>query len=114
MGSNRSELNENLLGMDAVHMLDPKYLNRDLAKKALPYLMFLKRKQSSKIKARGCADGRSQRDFISKKETRYPTVSIYALMCSCAIDAIEGRRVVMCDIPGAFMQSDWPKKEFPT
>ena len=53
----RSELDNNLLGMDAVHMLGAKHLNRGLAKKALPYLMFLKRKRSGKIKARGCVDG---------------------------------------------------------
>ena len=109
----RSKLDENLLGMDAVHMLDPKHLDRDLAKKSLPYLMFLKRKHSGKIKARGCANGRGQQDFISKEETRSPTVSINALMCSCTIDAIEGRKVITCDIPRVFLQLDWPKDEFP-
>ena len=110
----RSKLDENLLGMDVVHMLDPKHLDRDLVKKALPYLIFLKRKHLGKIKARGCTNGYGQHNFISKEETRSPTVSIYALMCSCAIDAIEGRKVITCNIPGAFLQSDWPKNEFPT
>ena len=35
-------------------------------------------------------------------------------MCGCAINAIEGRKVITCDIPGAFLQSDWPKDEHPT
>ena len=64
----RSKLDDNLLVMDAVHMLDPKHLNRDLAKKALPYLMFLKRKRSGKIKARGCANGRGQRAQKKKQD----------------------------------------------
>lgn len=31
-----------------------------------------------------------------------PTVSLYALMISCLIDAVEERCVVTCDIPGAY------------
>ena len=27
----------------------------------------------------------------------------------CAVNAIEKRKVVTCDIPGAFLQSEWPK-----
>ena len=30
-------------------------------------------------------------------------------MACCAIASIENRHVVTCDIPGAFLQSDWPK-----
>ena len=30
-------------------------------------------------------------------------------MISCAMDAIEERKVVPCDIPGAFFQADWPE-----
>jgi hypothetical protein len=29
-------------------------------------------------------------------------------MTSCLMDAIEGRKVATCDIPGAFLQADWP------
>jgi hypothetical protein len=29
-------------------------------------------------------------------------------MISCLMDAIEGRKVATCDIPGAFLQADWP------
>ena len=44
-----------------------------------------------------------------KEETSSHTVSICVLFESCAINAIEGREVVTCDIPGALLQSDWPK-----
>jgi hypothetical protein len=102
------ELDDNLLGMGAVKMLEPSEVNKNIRYEALNYLMFLKRKRCGKIKARGCADGRPQREYISKDESSSPTVSIYALMTSCLMDAIEGRKVATCDIPGAFLQADWP------
>jgi len=62
-------------------------------KKELWYLMFLKEKHYESIKARGCANGRSQRDYTTKAETSLSTVSLEAMMLSCAIDAKEGRYV---------------------
>jgi hypothetical protein len=79
-------------------------------KGALRYLMFIKEKRCGKIKGRGCADGRSQREYMSKEETSSPTVATEALILTCVIDAIEGRDVATCDIPGAFMQSDMKGK----
>lgn len=88
-----------------------KELTEQQIKRALPYLMFLKAKKSGVIKARGCADGRSQRDYISKEEASSPTVSLHALMLSCVIDAIEGRYVATADVPGAFLQTEMPADE---
>jgi hypothetical protein len=102
------ELDDNLLGMGAVKILEPNEINKNIRYEALNYLMFLKRKRYGKIKTRGCADGRPQREYISKDESSSLTVSIYALMTSCLMDAIEGRKVATCDIPGAFLQADWP------
>jgi hypothetical protein len=102
------ELDDNLLGRGAVRILNPSEINKTIRYDALNYLMFLKRKRCGKIKARGYADGRPQREYISKDESSSPTVSIYALMTSCLMDAIEGRKVATCDIPGAFLQADWP------
>ena len=65
--------------------------------------MFLKRKRSGKMKGRGCADGRPQREFITKEESSSPTVSLYALMGLCVMDAMEGRKVITVNIPGAFL-----------
>jgi len=75
-------------------------------KKALQYLMFLKEKRDGTIKAKGCADGRSQREYTTKAEASSPTVSLEAMMMSCAIDAKEGRHVAVTDIPGAFLHAD--------
>lgn len=41
-----------------------------------------------------------------KEETSALTVSVESLFFSCVIDAKEHRKVVTCDIPGAFMQAD--------
>jgi hypothetical protein len=73
---------------------------------SLQYLMFLKQKRCGRIKGRGCADGRKQRIYKTKEETSAPTVSVESLFLSCVIDAKERRKVVTCDIPGAFMQAD--------
>ena len=61
-------------------MLSSENLTWDIRKQALGYLMFLKRKQSRKMKARGCVDGRLQQEFITKEESSSPTVSLHALM----------------------------------
>ena len=104
-----SELSDNLIGMDAVEMLGKSRITSDVFMNALSYLMFLKRKRSNVVKARGCANGQPQQEFISKEESSSPTVSTYALFTLCAMDAMEGRQVVTCDIPGAFLQANWPK-----
>ena len=73
--------------------------------------MFLKRKCSGKMKGRGCANGR--REYITKEESSLPTVSLYALMGSCLMDTMDYRKVKTVDIPGAFLQGDWPQDEHP-
>ena len=68
--------------------------------------MFLKQKRSRRIKGRGCADGRKQREFITKEESSAPTISTEALFLTCIIDALGKREVATTDIPGASMQAD--------
>ena len=65
------------------------------------------------MNGRGCADGRPQREYITKEESSSHTVSLYALMTSCLMDAMDGRKVITVDIPGAFLQGDWSKDEHP-
>jgi hypothetical protein len=79
-------------------------------KGALRYLMFLKEKRCGTIKGRVCADGPPQRNYMTKQETSSPTVATKDLMLTCVIDAIEGRDVTTCNIPGAFMQLDMKGK----
>jgi hypothetical protein len=51
------------------------YLSSMERQKALPYLMFLKKRRSGAIKGRGCADGCRQRLDVRKEEASSPTVS---------------------------------------
>jgi hypothetical protein len=86
--------------------VDGDDLTREQKRASLRYLMFLTQKRCGRIKARGCADGRKQRETTNKEDASAPTVSIEAVMLSSTIDAFEGRDVVTADIPGAFMQAD--------
>ncbi|CAJ1950718.1 unnamed protein product [Cylindrotheca closterium] len=91
------------------NVLSPKFaheLTKQQRRDALRYLMFLKEKRCGKIKARGCADGRSQRLYTPKEDASAPTVRTESFIITCAIDAKEGRKVMTIDIPGAFMQAD--------
>jgi len=89
--------------MEPMHPSDLSYVER---KKALPYLMFLKKKRSGAIKGRGCADGRRQRSDITKEEASSPTVTLESVLLTSLIDAIEAREVATVDIPGAFLQAE--------
>ena len=57
----KDELETNLLGRGCIDMLSWKDLTWDIRKRALGYLMFLKRKRSGKMKGRRSANGRPQR-----------------------------------------------------
>ena len=103
----KHELKANLLGRGCNNKLSSKDLTWDIRKQALGYLMFLKRKRSGKMKGRGCANGRPQREYITKEESSLPTVSLYALMGSCLMDAMDDRKVITVDIPGTFLQGEW-------
>lgn len=52
----KQELYKNLLRMDAVTMVKPENLEKELYLNALTYLMFLREKRMGKIKAQSCAD----------------------------------------------------------
>ena len=67
--------------------------------------MFLKQNISGNIKGRGCADGRSQRLYKPKSETRYPTAAIESIFITGLIGAQENRDVDIVNIPGAFLQT---------
>jgi hypothetical protein len=70
--------------------------------------MFLTQKRTGEIKARGCANGSTQRDHIAKEEATAPTVTSDAIFIQSTIFAHERRDVATCDIPGAFLHADNP------
>jgi hypothetical protein len=101
---------QQLYDSDVMAPINKYDLTPEERKGALQYLMFLKEKRCGTIKGRGCADERSQRGYMTKEETSSPTIATESLILSCVIDAIKGRDVATCDIPGAFMQSDMKGK----
>jgi len=43
---------------------------------------------------------------MTKSETSFPTVSLEAMMLSCAINAKEGKYIVVTDLHRAFLHAD--------
>eukprot|EP00957_Ditylum_brightwellii_P199568 15213248-Ditylum_brightwellii.AAC.1 len=73
-----------------MHPVDVKAPTADQKYMALRYLMFLKEKRPREVKGRGCADGRKQRVYkTKKKEAHAPTVSTKAMFLTAIIDAME-------------------------
>ena len=68
--------------------------------------MFLKRKPGGIIKGQGCAERRKQRAYTAKEDAASPTVANKAMFLMAVIDATEGRKVAVLNVPGAFMQED--------
>jgi len=85
--------------------VDPTTLTRDQRRNVLASLMFLTEKRTGEVKARGCADGRKQRDHIPKEDTTSPTVTTDAMFITCTIAAHERRDTASADIPGAFLHA---------
>ena len=51
------------------------------------------------MKGRGCADGYPQQEYMTKEGSSSPTVTLYALMGLCVMDALDNRKVITVDIP---------------
>ena len=68
--------------------------------------MFLKQERCGNIKGRGCADGRKQREYLTKDDTSAPNMATEDLFLTCLIDAMEHQKVSTVDIPVEFMQAD--------
>jgi hypothetical protein len=52
--------------------VDSSKLSKSQKRASLRYLMFMSKKRCGKIKARGCADGRKQRETTTKEEAPPP------------------------------------------
>ena len=72
-------------------------------------LIFLVEKRDKVMKARTCADGSSQRAYVSKEEAASPTAATESIMLTGVIDAKQGRDVITLDIPNAFVQTSIPQ-----
>ena len=80
-------------------------MTRERKQSAVYYLMFLTKKRSVYVKARGCADGCKHQKYMTKQYTYAPTVSTESLMISILMYDKEGRYVATIGIPGNFIHS---------
>jgi hypothetical protein len=94
--------------MNCFRPCDPASLTRDDCSNALSSLMFLTEKRSGKVKARACANGSVQRQYVAKEEATAPTVTSESIIIQSTIYAHENQDVATCDIPGAFLQANKP------
>ena len=81
-------------------------LTDEEAKRALEAVTILLQKKSGVVKSRTCANGSVQRNWMTKEEVTSPTALTESVLLTGLYDAIEGRYVVMADLPNAFIQAD--------
>ena len=74
--------------------------------KALRLINLIKEKRDGTLKGRTCADGRSQRSYISKEEAASPACSNEALMITMVVAAYENRKHATCDVTSAYLHAD--------
>jgi hypothetical protein len=77
-------------------------------KRAMESLIFLVEKRDGTIKARTCANGSTQREYIEREAAASPTASTDSIIITSIIDAKQERDVMTSDVPNAFVQTDIP------
>ena len=83
-------------------------LSKEERKRVMQSLLFLIEKRDGSKKARHCANGSVQRNWISSESTASPTVHTESVLLSAVIDAEERRDVAVSDVPNAFIQTEVP------
>ena len=108
-----SQMNKGPKGDDpVVKPVDPNTLTAVEKKAALSAVNLIKRKRNGNVKARTCANGSKQRQYLGVYDSvASPTVSFEAQVSTLLIDAKEEREVVTYDIPGAYLHADMPEEK---
>ena len=75
-------------------------------KRAMESLLFIVEKRDGRVKARFCANGSTQREYMDRDATTSPTVMTESIFITSVIDAKQNRDVMTCDIPNAFVQTE--------
>ena len=81
-------------------------ISKQERKKALRLISLIKEKRDGTLKRRTCADGRSQRSYISKEDAASPVCSNVALMISMVVAAYANRKHATCDVTSAYLHAD--------
>ena len=92
--------------MDTWMAMDPSKISQEERIKALSSLLFLKEKQTRKIKGRACINGAPQEVNIPKEEAASPTVSTESSFITVSIAAHKHRKVRCYDILSGFVNTD--------
>jgi hypothetical protein len=79
-------------------------------KRAMESLLFLVEKRNGKIKARTCANGSTQREYIDREDATSPTAATEAILITGVIDAKQRRDIMTNDVPNTFVQTPIPHK----
>jgi hypothetical protein len=95
--------------MEMWKTMDPAKLSREERMQALSSLLFLKKKQTGKIKGRACLNGAPQRAHIPKEDATSPTVLTESIFITGEIAASEHRKVRCYEVPTAFVNTDVDK-----
>ena len=80
-------------------------------RRAMESLIFLTEKRDGRVKARTCANGSTQRDYIPREDAASPTASTDSVLITGVIEAKQRRDIMTLDIPNAFVQTPIPKGE---
>ena len=80
-------------------------------KRAMESLIFLTEKRDGTVKARTCANGSTQREYIPIEEATGPTAATEAILITGVLDAKQGCDVMTLDIPNAFVQTEIPERD---
>lgn len=78
---------------------------------AMESLIFLTEKRDLTVKARMCANGSTQRAYLNRDDVTSPTVITESVTITATIDAKQGRDVMTCDVPNAFVQTEIEKED---
>jgi hypothetical protein len=88
---------------EPIKLADMKTLER---KRAMESLIFLVEKRDGTVKARTCANGSTQREYIEREDAASPTASTDSIIITSVIDAKQERDVMTADVPNAFVQTE--------
>ena len=105
--SELSQLNDRMV-FTPIHRRD---ITNEEIRKSMESLMFLTEKRDGTVKARACANGSVQREYVVRDKAASPTVISESVFITSCIDAKENRDVMTCDIPNALVQTEIQNQE---
>lgn len=89
--------------------IDPRTMTKKERLKAMETLIFLTKKRDGRVKARMCANGSIQREWMTKEDSASPTTALEPVLATSIINAKEGRDTRTVDITNAFIQTLVPQ-----